>query len=166
MRLALSLVMAAITFFAGGWVYAKYELLGRVTELSRRSTELCNRRGTGTLDRDAVLGQFEALADSVHLEVLQAEMSVEPVGNSGTGEGMGAAMQNVLSGMSAGKVAIKANMVKVNAHVRGEKWLWSVDRTVEPSCVLVGRVELREDRQVRDAAGESRDSSRSLVDGR
>jgi hypothetical protein len=166
MRVILSLVLAAITGFVGCWGYAKYNLLDRVTELSRKSTSLCSQRGVATFDRQAALGQFRVMADSVNLEVSEAAVSIEPLDQAAKGGAVGSAVQSTLSGMTAGRVSMKASLVKVTARIRGKKWLWSVDRTIEPSCVLVGKVEYLEDRQVRDAAGEARDRVRTIMGGR
>ena len=141
-------------------------LLDRVSELSRSAASLCNQRGGGEFDREAALGQFKAMADSVNLEVSEVVLSVEPLDQAAKKGGTASAMQGTLSGMTSGRVSMQASMVKVSARVRGDKWLWSVDRTVEPSCMLVHGVRFKEHQQVRDAANQARDRARSIMDGR
>lgn len=166
MRIAFSLVLAAVTIFVGCWVYARYNLLDRVSELSRSATSLCNQRGGGEFDREVALGQFKAMADSVNLEVSEAVLSVEPLDQAAKKGGMASTMQGALSGMTSGRVSMQASMVKVSARVHGKKWLWSADRTIEPSCMLVHKLQFKEHKQVRDAANQARDRVRSIMDGR
>ena len=166
MRAILSLVLAAITIFGACWMYAKNNLLGRVSELSRSSNSLCNQRGTGPLDREAALARFKSMADSVGLEVSEAVLSVEPVGKGGQKSGMNSRIPGALAGMTSGKLSMQASVVKVKAHVHGEKWLWSVDKTITPSCMMVHKVEYQQSEQVRDAADHVRDRTRSIMERR
>ncbi len=164
MRIVFSLALAGITVLGACWIYAKYNLLGRVSELSRSSVSLCSQRGSGPLDRDVAQARFKAMADSVGLEVSEVALSIEPLGKAGQQGGTSSALPGALAGMTSGKLAMKASMLKVNARVHGEKWLWSLDKSIAPSCMVVHKVEYQQSNQVRDAANQARDQVRSIMD--
>jgi hypothetical protein len=43
--------------------------------------------------------------------------------------------------MTGGKLKMEATFVRFEARLEGDKWLWSVDREIEQSCIVKGKVE-------------------------
>jgi hypothetical protein len=161
------LVVAAIALFIGGWIHAKYELVGRVSEFAKMTKSVCASRGTDAPEptREQIAGRLRAMADQVELTVTDVEVSSRLL-DRGTTVGLDGMVQQQLKAVTGGKLEIRGVLLDVRVRVAGEKWLWSIDREVESTCTVRREMKRMGNKRSRRTASDIRTRTRQIYDSR
>lgn len=142
-RLGLSLLAVGFTVYAGAWVRAEFVLTDRVRQVALGAQQACagGGRGTSASQSPESIGQrLVALAAEHEIEASEVSVQMRPL-LPGHASGFAGAFADQLAATTGGKVKIDMTQVTFGARLRGEKWLWSVDKPLEASCLLHGKVE-------------------------
>ncbi|MGD8862446.1 MAG: hypothetical protein PVI30_20715 [Myxococcales bacterium] len=141
MKAGISLAAALLVVLLGAWVIARYELSDRVSKVAQGAAKLCRAGRDGQAPSvEDLAGGLARLAQARDLTTAEVRVTTEPV-RPGQGQGAAADIQGQLSAMTGGKLKMEATFVRFDARLQGDKWLWSVDRQIEGSCIVRGKVE-------------------------